>query len=60
MPIWKYFQGHGKEVMSDIKDHYGEKKGKSIFYATAEKRNQKPEDNRTTKRKSIGQMISEG
>lgn len=65
MPIGKYFQGHGSDVMSDMQDRYGEKKGKSVFYATANKRNQNPEDNRKpkpspSKRKSIGQMIAEG
>ncbi len=28
--------------MSDMKSRYGEKKGESVFYATANKRGQKP------------------
>jgi hypothetical protein len=41
MPISKYYKGHGEEVMSNMKKQYGEKKGKSVFYATANKRKQK-------------------
>lgn len=42
MPISKYFSGHGSEVMSNMKEEYGEKKGESVFYATANKRHEKP------------------
>lgn len=42
MPISRYFKGHGSEVMADMKDRYGDKKGESVFYATANKRGQKP------------------
>lgn len=42
MPISKYFKGHGEEVMEDMKKRYGEKKGESVFYATANKRDMKP------------------
>ena len=38
MPLEKYFKGHGREVMSNMKKEYGEKKGKQVFYATANKR----------------------
>ena len=38
MPLSKYFGGHGKEVMSSMMKKHGGKKGKSIFYATANKR----------------------
>lgn len=38
MPISKYFGGHGKEVMAEMKKKYGEKKGESVFYATENKR----------------------
>lgn len=38
MPISKYYGGHGSEVMSKMKSKYGAKKGKSVFYATANKR----------------------
>jgi hypothetical protein len=35
MPVNKYFKGHGDEVMSAMAKEYGPKKGKSVFYATA-------------------------
>jgi hypothetical protein len=38
MPLSKYFKGHGEEVMSKMKKQYGSKKGKSVFYATANKK----------------------
>ena len=38
MPVSGYFGGHGSEVMSNMKKQYGDKKGKSVFYATANKR----------------------
>lgn len=57
MPIAKYFKGHGSEVMADMKDRYGEKKGESVFYATANKRDMKPADEKP-KRKSFGQRIA--
>lgn len=44
MPISKYFGGSGTKVMANMKDEYGEKKGKEVFYATANKRGQNPED----------------
>ena len=40
MPLEKYFGGHGPEVMRSMKKKHGEKKGKQIFYATANKRGQ--------------------
>jgi hypothetical protein len=42
MPISKYFKGRGSKVMKSMKKRYGEKKGKQVFYATAQKRGQKP------------------
>lgn len=38
MPVSEYFSGHGKKVMDNMKKQYGEKKGKSVFYATANKK----------------------
>ena len=38
MPISEYYKGHGDEVMSKMKKKYGDKKGKSVFYATANKK----------------------
>jgi len=40
MPVSAYYGGHGKKVMRDMKERYGAKKGKSVFYATANKRGQ--------------------
>ncbi len=42
MPINAYFKGHGDEVMSNMTKEYGPKKGKSVFYATANKKGVKP------------------
>jgi hypothetical protein len=42
MPIGKYYGGHGSEVMKDMQERYGAKKGKQVFYATANKRGQEP------------------
>lgn len=42
MPIAKYFGGHGEEVKAAMVKKYGAKKGERVFYATANKRNQKP------------------
>ena len=42
MPVEKYFKGSGKEVMKDMKERYGSDKGKSVFYATANKQNMNP------------------
>lgn len=41
MPIDKYFGGKGEKVMDDMTERYGEKKGKSVFYATANKNKKK-------------------
>ena len=38
MPLNKYFHGKGDKVMSDMASRYGEQKGKSVFYATANAR----------------------
>lgn len=37
MPLSKYYKGKGENVMKSMKKKYGDKKGKSIFYATAKK-----------------------
>jgi hypothetical protein len=42
VPISAYYGGSGKKVRRDMIKRYGEKKGKSVFYATAEKHGQKP------------------
>jgi hypothetical protein len=45
MPISKYYSGHGAEVMRDMKKRYG-KQAERVFYATANKDKQKPEDSK--------------
>ncbi len=63
MPIGEYFKGKGEEVMGDMKERYGEDKGKSVFYATANKNKMRPADannKKPPKGKSVGQMIAEG
>lgn len=42
MPVEAYYQGHGRKVMAQMKRKHGEKAGKRIFYATANKRGQGP------------------
>jgi hypothetical protein len=44
VPISKYFGGHGSEVMENMKEQYGDKKGESVFYATANKRKKKKKE----------------
>jgi hypothetical protein len=41
MPIGKYFGGKGDKVMNEMKERYGDKKGKSVFYATSNKMKKK-------------------
>ena len=42
MPISEYYKGKGRKVMASMKARYGEKKGKEVFYATANKMKMKP------------------
>lgn len=37
MPIDKYYGGSGDDVMRDMTKRYGTKRGKHVFYATAQK-----------------------
>lgn len=53
MPIDKYFKGKGKSVMADMLDRYGEKKGKEVFYATANKQGMNP-GGKKKKRRFLG------
>jgi len=39
MPISDYYKGSGDKVMSSMQKRYGAKKGKQVFYATANARN---------------------
>lgn len=43
MPISKYYNGSGEKVMAGMVREYGAKKGKQVFYATANKKKQKPD-----------------
>lgn len=36
MPVKEYYKGSGQKVMKNMKQEYGEKKGKEVFYATAQ------------------------
>ena len=42
MPLKAYFKGKGDAVMRSMVSRYGEKKGKSNFYATANKKKMTP------------------
>jgi len=54
MPVGEYYKGHGDEVMSSMKKTYGEKKGKSVFYATANKKKQSPKSKKRHGFASLG------
>lgn len=41
MPLSHYYDGKGEKVMSAMQKQYGEKKGKEVFYATANKKGMK-------------------
>lgn len=41
MPVSEYFGGKGRTVMENMKEEYGDDKGKSVFYATANKKKSK-------------------
>jgi len=38
MPVSEYYKGDGDEVMRSMVKRYGAKKGKQVFYATANAR----------------------
>jgi len=42
MPISGYFKGEGSSVMAAMLRNYGAKKGKQVFYATANKTGMSP------------------
>jgi len=42
MPVSEYYKGHGLKVMESMLKQYGSKKGKQVFYATANKKGAKP------------------
>lgn len=51
MPLSKYYGGHGEKVMANMKKEYGEKKGKQVFYATANKRKDMTGPSKSVKKK---------
>ncbi len=52
MPVSKYFGGKGEKVMGSMTKQYGAKKGKSVFYATANKQKQNPAEEKMRAAKS--------
>ena len=42
IPLYKYFKGHGEEVMAGMQKKHGSEAGKREFYATANKRGMAP------------------
>jgi hypothetical protein len=44
VPLKEYFKGKGRKVLESMKKRYGEKKGKSVFYATSKKKGMEPKD----------------
>ena len=56
MPINEYFKGGGDKVMSNMTKEYGPKKGKSVFYATANKKGMKPGGKKPSS--SVGKNLS--
>ena len=53
MPLKRYFKGEGQKVMAGMKDRYGDEKGESVFYATANKRNMNPKSKPKSARKPL-------
>ena len=55
MPIAEYYKGSGEKVMASMKKKYGEKKGKSVFYATAKKKDmERPGKGKGKKKANVG------
>lgn len=42
MPVGKYYKGSGGKVMKEMVRRYGEKRGKAVFYAVANKKGMAP------------------
>lgn len=42
MPVSAYYKGKGDTVMNNMVKEYGPKKGKQVFYATANKKDATP------------------
>lgn len=60
MPLDGYYEGDGEKVMKSMTKSYGEKKGKSVFYVTANKmknegkKGMKPPVRKKNPRKKVG------
>jgi hypothetical protein len=54
MPKSEYFGGHGSEVQANMTKQYGAKKGEQVFYATANKKGEKPGGHKSKSKKSKG------
>ena len=50
MPISKYYKGHGREVMADMRKRYGAR-AEEVFYATVNKQKQDAIKRRLAKKK---------
>ena len=51
MPVSEYYKGSGRKVMASMKKRYGAKKGKEVFYATANKKGMKKKHKKRARRK---------
>jgi hypothetical protein len=58
MPVKKYYKGSGDKVMKEMKERYGEEEGKRVFYATANKRDMNPEDDKKKKSKKRAEKVA--
>lgn len=50
MPVSGYFKGSGQRVLSSMQKRYGDKKGTSVFYATANSRGMASKKDKKSKR----------
>lgn len=50
MPLGAYYGGHGEQVARSMRKRYG-KRWKSVFYSTANKKHQRPGDDRKSTRR---------
>lgn len=56
MPIGAYFKGGGEKVMENMKKEYGAEKGERVFYATANKKGEKPNAKSAGRRRALSRM----
>jgi hypothetical protein len=54
VPVSAYFKGHGSAVLADMIRRHGKKRGKEIFYATANKRGMTPDDRKKALKRKAG------